>query len=819
MTTEANGPALKYASSTLAHIRAVRQLSGILECEASWESVQSRIEEERTRPDDVWARKCFQGIETVLIDDGLDGNTVHPYDWHHRLTRSRCKRIVRVEKVAEEILALALMDPHSGDSPKLLAMITDSFITYMQGAIEDPEVVGFKSVICYRTGLAIPDLADLDPRAALDTLLKQSSAGFTRLEEETLSPYFVHLAAQELARSASASRPSKPFQFHTGLGDNDIMLRLSSPSHLQPFIKEYPSVPIVLLHASYPYTKDAGYLASTYENVYMDIGEVFPMISQEGQERVIREALELCPTEKLTWSTDGHWFPETYLLAVIQVREAMELVLCEYVRRSALDTIQAIKVVQDIFFNTSNRLYNLALPFRPLSSETSPCRSIQMSNPMPNHLSSFIQFLAEVDSTKYLRLQWLDYTTTLRARILPIKQALQLFRAGKYLGVTESVFALTQIDSLAAGFGPVGEYKLYPCFDSLRRGGQNGYATMQCEFREDNGEPVSSCPRTVLRGIAEQAELRGIEFLIGFEIEIVFMKWAEVDGAVKYRHPPADQGHAWSTVVSLHDIETMHVVENAIDRLEKAGIDIQHFHPESCPGQWEFILPPMRPVAAVDTLLAARDIISLSAAEYNLRATVIPKPTPEAAGTGAHVHMSLTPAENHEAFYAGVLQHLPAITAFTYPNSASYERAVDSVWAGGTWVAWGSQNREVPLRKIEGSHWEMKCVDGLANFYLALSAILGAGLKGVCDGEHLVMGDCQVDPAAVDEGQRKKFGIERQLPKSIHESLDCLREDRVLREVVGEKVVETYLAVKKVETEMLDAMDPDKRRHWLIERY
>lgn len=326
MTTEADGPALKYASSTLAHLRAVKQLSEILECEPSWESVQSRIEEERKRPDDVWARKCFQGIETVLVDDGLDGKIVRPYDWHDRLTRSKCKRIVRVEKVAEEILAVALMHHHSRDSAEFLAMVTDSFTTDIQGAIEDSEVVGFKSVICYRTGLAIPDLADLDPRTAVDTLLKQSPTGFTRLEEATLSPYFVHLAAQALARSASASQLSKPFQFHTGLGDNDIPLRLSSPSHLQPFIKNYPSLPIVLLHASYPYTKDAGYLASTYQNVYMDIGEVFPMISQEGQEHVIREALEFCPTEKLTWSTDGHWFPETYLLAVIQVREAMEVV-------------------------------------------------------------------------------------------------------------------------------------------------------------------------------------------------------------------------------------------------------------------------------------------------------------------------------------------------------------------------------------------------------------------------------------------------------------------------------------------------------------
>ena len=480
---------------------------------------------------------------------------------------------------------------------------------------------------------------------------------------------------------------------------------------------------------------------------------------------------------------------------------------------------QAIKVVEDIFFNTSNRLYNLALRFRPLPSETGEGLSTRESNYLPNQLSSFLQFLAEVDSTKFLRLQWLDYTATLRVRIIPVKQAVQVFRAGKHIGVTKAVFGLSQVDSLAAGFGPTGEHKLHPCFDSLRRGGQYGYATVQGEFRENNGEPVPTCPRTVLRGLVEKAKLKGIEFLVGFEIEIVFMTWTEVDGAVEYRHKPEDQGHAWSTAVSLHDKEMMHVVENAIDRLERAGIDLQQVHPESSPGQWEFILPPLPPVAAVDTLLAARDIISSAAAEYRLRATVVPKPTPGACGTGAHVHISLTPADKHEAFYAGVLQHLQAITAFTYSNVASYERAIDSVWAGGTWVAWGTQNRETPLRKIEDSHWEMKCLDGLANNYLALGAILGAGMKGVLDGEHLTMADCQVDPATMDKGQRKEMGIEHQLPKSIYESLSCLREDKALREIMGEGVIEAYLAVKKAETEMLNAMGPDKMRHWLIERY
>ena len=92
-------------------------------------------------------------------------------------------------------------------------------------------------------------------------------------------------------------------QFHTGLGDNDITLKLSSPSHLQPLIKAYPRTKIVLLHSSYPYTQEAGYLAAVYENVFLDFGEIFPFLSADGQRQVIRQVLELAPTNKIMWSS------------------------------------------------------------------------------------------------------------------------------------------------------------------------------------------------------------------------------------------------------------------------------------------------------------------------------------------------------------------------------------------------------------------------------------------------------------------------------------------------------------------------------------
>lgn len=329
ITTEATGAALDHAPSTLSHMRASQQLAVALGCAPNWESILSCLKTKRTTKYEAWAQECFSGIETVLVDDGLDQDIVHPYEWHDRLTRSPCKRIVRIEKVAEGILG-ALYEEHrksitSGDFDgyNLLDTFVNEFTEVIGEAIDDSSVVGFKSVICYRTGLAIPKTPELiDVAEAFQLILKDEATveKLNRVEDEVLSPYLVHLVAELIVDSEVV----KPLQFHTGLGDNDIRLRFSSPSHLQPFIEMYPSLPIVLLHASYPFTKEAGYLASTYKNVYLDIGEVFPMVSQEGQENVLREALELCPSEKLTWSTDGHWFPETYLLAVVQVREALE---------------------------------------------------------------------------------------------------------------------------------------------------------------------------------------------------------------------------------------------------------------------------------------------------------------------------------------------------------------------------------------------------------------------------------------------------------------------------------------------------------------
>lgn len=179
-----------------------------------------------------------------------------------------------------------------------------------------------------------------------------------------------------------------------------------------------------------------------------------------------------------------------------------------------------------------------------------------------------------------------------------------------------------------------------------------------------------------------------MEFLVGFEIEVVFMSKDIKDGVFNYGSTPIDEGHPWSTAQPLQSDHLMDVMETIFEKLERAGLALEQFHPESSPGQFEFILSPLPPVLAVDTLVAAKEIIQAAAANAGMRATLFPKPDPEAVGTGAHTHISLTPGHYWESFYAGVLKHLRAIAAFTYSNDASYERVADGVWAGSTWITW-----------------------------------------------------------------------------------------------------------------------------------
>ncbi|KAF7294516.1 CBM1 domain-containing protein [Mycena kentingensis (nom. inval.)] len=351
--------------------RAVAQLSKIIDIgpEKTWAALKAA--REKLPYDELCKRfmdQSVSGIQCILLDDGLGGveELAEGIAWHDQFTSSASKRIVRVETVAEKILmAVFAHNPPFADMGSL-AVFSSRFEATLRDCGADPAVVGFKSVACYRTGLDVASSADLENLAiggdgfAMQKCLEDvhrmyQDAGKIRLAHKPLNDYVVRIALK------ISGECGKPIQFHTGLGDNDLSLTRASPAHLQSVIKAFPNTQFVLLHSAYPYTRDAGYLTAVYSNVWLDFGEVFPFVSAHGQRSIIHQVLELAPTNKILWSTDGHWWPESYYLGSRQARLALLEVLKEYVIRDELTEEEAIVIVQNALFHNSNRLYKLGL--------------------------------------------------------------------------------------------------------------------------------------------------------------------------------------------------------------------------------------------------------------------------------------------------------------------------------------------------------------------------------------------------------------------------------------------------------------------------
>ncbi|PCH42906.1 hypothetical protein WOLCODRAFT_138106 [Wolfiporia cocos MD-104 SS10] len=320
LISEASGPALaEDVACTLACYRATAQLGKFfgLSSTADWEDVKRA----RKAMDYVQlCRMCMDPtrIQCILIDDGLGRNDLmYDYQWHDQFTKSHTRRIVRVEVLAESILRDLIsreLVSEEGTHPPSLA---NNFITRLTAELTanamDPEVAGFKSIACYRTGLDIavnPGRQEIEV-TLVTIVLRYESLKTLRLADKALNDCVVNMTLR------IAGQYGKPVQFHTGLGDNDICLSKSTPALMQPTIKAYPSTKIVLLHSAYPFTQEAGYLTAVYRNVYLDFGEVFPFVSADGQRDIVKQVLELCPTNKIMWSTDGHYWPESYYLGTL----------------------------------------------------------------------------------------------------------------------------------------------------------------------------------------------------------------------------------------------------------------------------------------------------------------------------------------------------------------------------------------------------------------------------------------------------------------------------------------------------------------------
>jgi glutamine synthetase len=385
------------------------------------------------------------------------------------------------------------------------------------------------------------------------------------------------------------------------------------------------------------------------------------------------------------------------------------------------------------------------------------------------------------------------------------------------IGLTVAMMAMNSLDQLQSieGMGPVGEVRLVPDPDSFVLLPYAPHsAAFSCDMLTPDRKPWGACPRSFLKRMRQRAASQGLQLQAAFEAEFALARCLP-DGSFA----PFDATLCFSSIAMT---QASGFVDDLASALEAQGMAVEQYYPELAHGQHEISISHDEALRAADHQVLLRETIRGVAWNHDLYASLAPKPWPEAAGNGGHIHFSLwdrsgrnifydasTPdflSERGRQFLAGVLAHLPALVALTCPSFNSYRRLQPRSWSSAYRV-YGHDNREAALR-IASPYWsdaagtinlELKAADASCNPYLALGGVLAAGLDGIerrlDPGEPL-----EIDPASLSEAEQQRRGITR-LPASLDAAIAALEEDAVLTEALGPTLAHSYLVVRRSEAD------------------
>lgn len=249
--------------------------------------------------------------------------------------------------------------------------------------------------------------------------------------------------------------------------------------------------------------------------------------------------------------------------------------------------------------------------------------------------------------------------------------------------------------------------------------------------------------------------------------------------------------------------------------LDAMGIVTEFSHHETAPGQQEIDLRHADALTVADNIMTFRYLIKQVAAANDVRATFMPKPFTEHAGSAMHSHISLFEGDTNafhdpddeislsktaKHFVAGILYRAQEISAVTNQWTNSYKRIVFGNEAPTT-ATWGVSNRSALVRvptyrltKADSRRVEVRSLDSACNPYLAYSVLLGAGLEGIRE-ERELQEPAEDDISQLNRRERMVMGY-KDLPASLDQALRILEKSDFVADILGEHVYEYFLRSK-----------------------
>lgn len=442
---------------------------------------------------------------------------------------------------------------------------------------------------------------------------------------------------------------------------------------------------------------------------------------------------------------------------------------------------------------------------------------------MKKYTRADILKLAKDNDVRYVRLQFTDMVGIVKNVEIPVTN-LEKALSNEVMFDGSSIQGFVRIDEADMYLYPDLSTWLILEWENLPAG---KVARLICDVYTTKHVPYEGDPRYILkRNLAHLKDYGFDKFNVGVEPEFFLFK---LD---KEGHPTmefSDRGGYFdlSPIDGSEDVRRDIVLE-----LEKMGFEMEVSHHEVAFGQHEINFHFDNALEACDNIQTFKVLVKNVARRHGFHATFMPKPIQGINGSGMHSNVSLSDASGNNLFYdpntenqlsqtalrfiAGVMKHAQEFALVTNPIVNSYKRLVPG-YEAPCYISWSDANRStmirIPAARGKATRIEVRSVDPSANPYLAMSALLAAGLDGIkleIDG----ISPVKKNLFKMSEVERKRLGI-KNLPESLKEAIEFFSNSQLMRETIGEELFSKLIEAKTKEWDEYKM----KVTQWELDKY
>ena len=419
-------------------------------------------------------------------------------------------------------------------------------------------------------------------------------------------------------------------------------------------------------------------------------------------------------------------------------------------------------------------------------------------------MSKNLSRIAKQKKIKYFLISFVDLFGVLRSKLVPARAIGEMQKNGAGFAGFATWLDMTPADT---------DMFAIPDPDSLIILPWNREVGWLASDLWMDGKPVEASPRVMLKKQIEKLSKRNLKMKSGVECEY-FLLSEDGKSISDPRDIQSKPCYDQSALMRRYEL-----IKEICDCMIELGWNPYQNDHEDANGQFEMNWDYSDSLITADRHTFFKFMVKSLAEKHGLRATFMPKPFENLTGNGCHAHISVWDGKSNRFldkgdrlglsklaynFLGGIIKNATSLAAFFNPTINSYRRInAPPTKSGASWspssISYTGNNRTHMIRVPDPGRFELRLMDGSSNPYLLQAGVMAAGLDGINN---------KIDPGEplfcnMYKDHKNYPNLER-LPNELEESLENLENSKILREAFGEKVISSYVKLKKQEIESFD---------------